>query len=75
MYRNRTETTPTAKNTDSYCSKHTVAIRRKDTSQVNQGKVKEQFNVTWNKTLVKSFSEGGGGTEKDKEENSQQQQE
>jgi hypothetical protein len=38
-------------------------------SQANQGKLKEQFNGTWNKTLVKSFLEGGGGTEKDKEEN------
>ena len=38
-------------------------------SQASQGKVKEQFNLTWNKTLVKSFLENGGGTEKDKEEN------
>ena len=37
-------------------------------SQANQGKVKEQLNVTWNKTLVISFLEGGGGTEKDTEE-------
>jgi hypothetical protein len=36
-------------------------------SLANQEKVKEQFNVTWNKTLVKSFLEGGGGTEKEKE--------
>jgi hypothetical protein len=38
-------------------------------SQDSQGKVKEQFNVTWNKTLVKSILESGGGTEKDEVEN------
>lgn len=36
-------------------------------SQANQGKVKEQFNVIWNKTLVIYFLEGGGGAQKDKE--------
>jgi hypothetical protein len=34
-------------------------------SQANQGREKEQFSVTWNKTLGKSFLEGEEGIEKD----------